>query len=147
MKQPWEETNKIILQRETESTNTEFFSEINDRSCNSSHRTDSAFHVERPSSPFYSLTSPSQRAEIMSWMNPSRHSFPLLDWESKFRKVLMRICPNLGCYGPMSMDRSPTGKELACFEAKRADEERSRAEEAERIVEQLQEELRLLRRQ
>ena len=41
----------------------------------------------------------------------------------------------------------PTGKELACFEAKRADEERSRAEEAERIVEQLQEELRLLRRQ
>jgi hypothetical protein len=45
------------------------------------------------------------------------------------------------------MDRSPTGKELACFEAKRADEERSRAEEAERIVEQLQEELRLLRRQ
>ena len=82
----------------------------------------------------------------MSWMNPSRHSFPLLDWESKFGKVLMRICPNLGCYGPMSMDRSPTGKELACFEAKRADEERSRAEEAERIVEQLQEELLLLRR-
>lgn len=44
----------------------------------------------------------------MSWMNPSRHSFPLLDWESKFGKVqvLMRICPNLGCDGPMSMDRS-----------------------------------------
>jgi hypothetical protein len=83
-------------------------------------------------------------------MNPSRHSFPLLDWESKFGKVqvLMRICPNLGCDGPMSMDKIlPTGKELACFEAKRADEERSRAEEAERIVEQLQEELRLLRRQ
>jgi hypothetical protein len=40
----------------------------------------------------------------------------------------------------------PTGKELTCFEAKRADEERSRAEEAERIVEQLQEELLLLRR-
>lgn len=49
------------------------------------------------------------------------------------------------------MDQCPwtdptTGKELAFFEAKRADEERSRAEEAERIVEQLQEEMLLLRR-
>jgi hypothetical protein len=75
----------------------------------------------------------------MSWMNPSRHSFPLLDWESKFGKVLMRICPNLG-----AMDKCPWTDPTNW---KRADEERSRAEEAERIVEQLQEELLLLRRQ
>jgi hypothetical protein len=69
----------------------------------------------------------------------------------------VQIWQGTGTYEDMSQSRLrwtnvhgqilPTGKELACFEAKRADEERSRAEEAERIVEQLQEELRLLRRQ